>query len=464
MPPLRYMALRRYAPWDFPLRTAKRAAKLAKKTLPFTPDRARESENDALERARAALAGGVDSPVRAGRPVGGPTPTLTRGFGSRVADTAGREYIDYLCAYGPVLLGHADPRIAAAVERAMLEGAVFGATHAEEVRLAERIKERFPSIERVRFVSTGTEACMSVVRVARSFTQRAKIVRFEGCYHGHSDAMIFSAGASSLSQPDLKAGVTHGIAADVLVLPYNDAPAVEHALRDHPGEIGAILVEPVCANMGLCLPAPGYLKRLRELTQAAGALLIFDEIITGLRVAPGGAQALYRVSPDMTCIGKTLGGGLPIAAFGGRSDVMRTLAPEGPVFVGGTFSGNPACVAGAHALLDALENDPGFYDRLEGLAARLAGGLRAIISELGLGYPVVQCASMVDFMFRRGAAHRDLREAREADERAYSRYYNEMLERRILLPPSQMELMFLTGAHSEADVDLTLRAARAALA
>ncbi len=409
------------------------------------------------------LAGGVDSPVRAGKPVGAPTPFLARGTGSRVIDTHGREYIDYLCAYGPVLLGHGDQRIASAAQRAMLEGAVLGATHPQEVRLAERVRWRFPTMERVRFVSTGTEACMSAVRVARAFTRRQKFIRFEGCYHGHSDEMIFSAGASSLSVPSLAAGVTRAVAASVVVVPFNDANAVAHALREHAGEIAAIIVEPVCANMGLCMPEAEFLERLREESTAAGTLLIFDEVITGLRLGPGGAQARYGVAPDLTCIGKTVGGGLPIAAFGGRTDVMEVLAPQGQVFVGGTFSGNPACVAAAHALLDALEADPSVYDRLERTAARLAGGLQQIIDALGFGFTVVQCASMVDFMFRRGEPHRDMAHARQADAQAYARYYNAMLERGILLPPSQMELMFLTAAHSDDDVDATLEAAHEAL-
>lgn len=419
---------------------------------------------EAFAQARRVLAGGVDSPVRAGLPVGGPTPFIVSGRGSRVTDMDGREYIDYLCAYGPVLLGHADARIAEALRIALTQGAVFGATHPEEVRLAERIQELFPSMERLRFLSTGTEACMSAVRVARAFTGREKIIRFEGCYHGHSDDMIFSAGASSLSAPTLSSGVTQAVVADVLVLPYNDARAVERALRDHPDEIAAIIVEPICGNMGLCQPEPGYLHALRDQSDDCGAVLIFDEVITGLRVGYGGAQRLHRVAPDMTCIGKTLGGGLPIAAFGGRADIMTVLAPEGSVFVGGTFSGNPACVAGAHALLDVIAADPAFYSRLERVAQRLAAGLREVIAALGLGYPVVQCASMVDFMFRRGSAHRDMREARQADAHAYARYYDAMLRRGILLPPSQMELMFLTAAHSEADVDQTLVAAREALA
>ena len=423
----------------------------------------RTLSSERWERARAALAGGVDSPVRAGLPVGAPTPQIVSGHGAYIVDAQGHTYIDYLCAYGPVLLGHGDVRIANAVGRAMYEGCVFGATHPEEVRLAERVQALFPSMERLRFVSTGTEACMGALRVARAFTRRERFIRFEGCYHGHSDAMLFSAGASSLSAPSLTAGVTHGVTADVLVFPYNDADAVEGALAEHAGEVSAVIVEPVCGNMGLCLPVPGFLERLREMCARAGALLIFDEVITGLRVDRGGEQALRGIAPDLTCIGKTLGGGLPIAAFGGRADVMAVLAPDGPVFAGGTFSGNPVCVAAAHTLLDALEADPQLYGRLDAAAERLAWGLRQIIKERGLDFPVTQYASMVDLKFRQGPPHRNMQEAREADPAAYARFYHAMLERGVLLPPSQMELMFLTAAHTDADIDLTLQAASVAL-
>ena len=418
---------------------------------------------DDFVKAKAVLAGGVDSPVRAGLPVGEATPFLVSGKGAHVVDVDGREYIDYLCAYGPVLLGHADPRITRAVDAAIRKGAVFGATHPEEVRLAERVCMRFPSMERVRFVSTGTEACMSAVRVARSVTRREKIVRFAGCYHGHSDEMIFGAGASSLSSATLESGVTGGVVDDVIIVPYNDIPALDLALRQHVNDIGAVIVEPVAANMGLCLPEPGYLQALRDRTQAIGALLIFDEVITGFRLGSSGAQGAYQIRPDLTCIGKMLGGGLPIAAFGGRADIMATLAPEGPVFVGGTFSGNPASVAASHAFLDAIESDETFFVQIEGLARRLAAGLTAILKSLDLRYPVVQCGSMVDFMFRPGMPHRNMLEAKEADGKAYARYYHAMLDQGILLPPSQMELMFVTASHSEADIEATLAAVRRAL-
>ena len=415
-------------------------------------------------RARAVIAGGVDSPVRAGAAVGDAPPVVKSANGSRIIDADGREYVDYLCAYGPVLLGHGDPAIATAVRSAIDAGAVVGATHPEEVRLAERIVKHMPSMQRLRFVSTGTEACMSAARVARSFTGREKIVRFEGDYHGHSDEMIFAAGASSNSAPGIAAGVTRGAASGVIVLPYNDAEALERCLHDGGADVAAIFVEPVCANMGLVMPQPGFLETLRALATRAGALLVFDEVITGFRLGLGGAQARLRIGPDLTCIGKVLGGGLPIAAFGGRADVMARLAPDGPVFQGGTFSGNPLCVAAANALLDRLESDEEFYADLEALAVRLADGARDAIRDAGKDYPVVQCGSIVDFMFRPGLPHTNYRQAREADADAYARYYWAMLDAGIFLAPSPMEVMFLTAAHTEEDVDRTIAAMSAALA
>lgn len=409
-------------------------------------------------RAARALAGGVDSPVRAGVPTASPPPMLASALGSRVYDVDGRAYIDYLCAYGPVLVGHADPAIANAVHLAAQRGAVTGVTHVEEVRLAERIRAHLPSMERLRFVSTGTEACMSAARVARSFTRREKIVRFAGNYHGHADEMIFGAGASSNSAPSLAAGVTTATVGNVLILPYNDARALESCLERHGDEVAAIFLEPVCANMGLVLPRPGYLEAARAAATRTGALLVFDEVITGFRLGLCGAQGRYRVRPDLTCIGKVLGGGLPIAAFGGREDVMACLAPDGAVFQGGTFSGNPLCVAAAHALLDRLEGDTTLYASLDALGARLAQGARNAIAVAGLRYPVVHLGSIVDFMFRDGYPHADYDGATQSDTSAYARYYWKMLAAGIYLPPSRMEVMFLTAAHTESDIDATISA------
>ena len=418
------------------------------------------SETSGFARARRSMAGGVSSPVRAGAVVGGAPPVIARARGSRIVDAAGREYIDYLCAYGPVLLGHADERIALAVDRACRQGAVLGGTHPEEVRLAERLGQAMPSMQRVRFVSTGTEACASAVRVARAFTGRPKIIRFGGNYHGHSDAMIFNAGAASNSRADMRAGITQGVAGDVIVLPYDDLQALGAAFSHEGGRVAAVILEPVVGNMGLVLPSDGYLAGIRSLSTRHGALLIFDEVITGFRLGLGGAQALFGVTPDLTCVGKVLGGGLPIAAFGGRADVMAVLAPDGHVFQGGTFSGNPVCVAAAHALLDAIESDPFFYNRLSAKGSRLARGARHALADAGLDFPVVQLGSIVDFMFRSGCAHRTFDEAKLADAGSYARYYWAMLERGIFLPPSQMEVMFLTASHSDEDIDRTVDAMR----
>lgn len=418
----------------------------------------------AFDRARGSLAGGVDSPVRAGKPMGGPPPVIASAHGSKVTDVDGREYVDYLCAYGPVLLGHGDAAIAAAVSAAAASGTVLGVTHPEETRLAERIRGHVPSMERMRLVSTGTEACMSAARLARAYTRRDKIVRFAGDYHGHADDMIFSAGASSDSAPSIEAGVTAATASNVVILPYDDVEAVERCFGATGDEIAALFVEPVCANMGLVVPSPGFLRALRDITARAGTVLVFDEIITGFRLGLGGAQAAFGVAPDLTCVGKTLGGGLPIAAFGGREEIMARLAPDGPVFQGGTFSGNPLCVASAHAFLDRLEGDPGLYERLDALGARLADGARSALRDAGLDYPVVQLGSIVDFMFRSGAPHRTLVQAREADRDAYARYYWRMLGEGVYLAPSPLEVMFLTAAHSDADVDATIAAMRRALA
>ena len=399
----------------------------------------------------------MDSPVRAGRAVSTTPPAIASARGSRVTDAEGREFVDYVCAYGATLLGHADARIVEAVCAAAMGGTVFGATHLEEVRLAERVRGHFPSMQRLRFVSTGTEAVMSAIRVARGFTGRRRLVRFEGNYHGHADEMIFSAGASSNSQASLDCGVTEAVRDNVSVLPYSDADALERELRSRGDSTAAVLLEPVCGNMGLVIPDAGYLDSVRSLCDRHGALLVFDEVITGLRRGLAGAPARLP-TPDLTCIGKALGGGLPIAAYGGRADVMARLAPDGAVFQGGTFSGNPLCVAAAHALLDALESDPDFYRRIDGLARRLAAGASAALAAHGLRYPVVQIASMVDFMFRDGPPHRTFGEARQADVAAYARYYRAMLDRGVHLPPSPMEVMFLTGAHSNADVDATTAA------
>jgi glutamate-1-semialdehyde 2,1-aminomutase len=416
------------------------------------------------DRARRTLAGGVDSPVRAGKAVGNAPPMIVSASGARVVDADGRGYLDYQCAYGPVLLGHAPPAITAAVTQAMAAGAVFGSTHPEEVRLAERLVCAIPSMERVRFVSTGTEACASALRVARGYTGRPKFIRFSGNYHGHTNEMIFSAGASTNTGPGSASGVTQAVVDDAIVVPFNDLEAVAEAFERNLSSVAALILEPVVGNMGLVVPDDGYLEALRDLATRHGALLIFDEVITAIRLGLGGAQAMFGVVPDLTCVGKALGGGMPIAAFGGRTDVMDVLAPSGAVFQGGTFSGNPVCVAAAHALLDAIEAEPMVYSRLDALAKRLADGARTVIADAGLEYPVVQIGSIVDFLFRAGTPHRNFAQASTADGAAYARFYWAMLERGVHLAPSPMEVMFVTAAHTDGDIDYTIGAMRESLA
>jgi glutamate-1-semialdehyde 2,1-aminomutase len=410
------------------------------------------------------LAGGASSPVRAGAAVGGAPFVHVRGRGAYAFDGAGRAYVDYVMAYGPLLFGHAHPELCLGLDEIAARGTVFGSTHPEEMRLAERIAGHLPSIERLRFVSTGTEAVMSAIRVARAFTGRATIVRFAGNYHGHCDAALHGAGASAEAAGSRASGIPHGASADVIVARYNDLADVERLLRGRASDLAAILVEPIAGNMGLVRPAAGFLEGLFARARAAGALVIFDEVITWLRVGLGGAQGMYGLRPDLTALGKAMGGGYPLAAFGGRSDVMGALAPQGRAFTGGTFSGNPFAVAIGHRVLDLVERDPELHDRLERTARRLADGLRGAVSDAALMFPVTQFGSMVDLKFRRGPPVIDYDEARQADRRTFAAYYHAMRERGVLLAPSHNELMFLSTAHGDAEVDRTIAAARDALA
>lgn len=409
-----------------------------------------------MERAVEFLAGGCDSPVRSGWAVGGPMFVQGGASGAYVHDEAGHRYIDYVMAYGPLFFGHTNSALTQGLDARAAAGFVWGSTHHDEVRLARRIREHLPSMERLRFVSTGTEAMMSAVRVARAFTRRDAVLKFAGNYHGHFDVALIAAGASAGAGTG---GIPSGVRRDVLVARYNDLLSVDDAVQARAHDLAAILVEPIAANMGLILPEPGFLEGLRERAHRWGALLIFDEVVTWLRFGLGGAQQRLGVAPDLTALGKIMGGGLPIAAFGGRADVMSVLAPEGDAFTGGTHGGNPFCVAMAHRVLDLLEANPQYYAEMKTLAGRLAGGLRAILSQHGLPYAVVHDESVVDFKFRAGAPSRNFDDVRRADKDAYARYYHAMLGRGVLLPPSQNEVMFLSTAHTVADVDETLAAA-----
>ena len=412
----------------------------------------------AAERARSVLAGGCDSPVRSGWSVGEPMFVQGSAEGAYVYDEAGRRYIDYVMAYGPLLFGHTHPALTTGLDDLARNGFVWGSTHLEEVRLAERIRTYLPSMEKMRFVSSGTEAVMSAVRVARAFTKRDVILKFAGNYHGHFDLALLDAGASAHTTHARYGGIPNGVLQDAIVARYNDLDSVDALLRGREGSLAAILVEPICANMGYVPPVHGFIEGLRERCDRYGAVLIFDEVITWLRLGLQGAQGRLGLTPDLTTIGKIMGGGAPIAAFGGSVDLMSTLAPDGAVFTGGTHAGNPFCVAMAHRVLDLLERHPEYYMQMESLARRLAGGLRSIFGRRGVSYAVVQDESIVDFKFRAGPPNRNYDDARGADKPAYAAYYRAMLDRGIFLPPSQNEVMFLSTAHTEHDVDETLAA------
>ena len=414
--------------------------------------------NDLVLRANAVLAGGCDSPVRSGWGVGGAPFMQSRGDGAYAYDENGERYIDYIMAYGPLLFGHNHPALTSNLDELAQRGLVYGSTHAEEIRLAERIRGYLPSMQRTRFVSSGTEAVMSAIRVARAYTNRNLILKFAGNYHGHFDLALLNAGASAHTADAKASGIPEGVMRDVTVARYNDLESVDELLRGREDDLAAIIVEPIVGNMGYVTPVPGFLRGLRERTERYGALLIFDEVITWLRFGLEGAQARVGITPDMTTIGKIMGGGFPIAAFGGREDVMAVLAPQGSTFTGGTHAGNPFCVGMVHRVLDLLEAHPEYYAQMDALGKRLADGIRAIFERRNLPYAVVQHESVVDFKFRPGPPNRNYDDALAADKKKYAAYYHEMRKRKILLPPSQNEVMFVSTAHTPQDIDETLTA------
>ena len=412
-------------------------------------------------RAEGLFPGGVNSPVRAYRAVGGEPPIIVRGDGARVWDADGVEYLDYVGAFGPFILGHAHPAVVAAVTDQARRGGPFGATSPGEVELAERIRDAMPSLERLRFVSSGTEAVMSALRLARAATGRELIVKFEGGYHGHVDSLLAQAGSglATLALP-ASGGVPAAVASGTLLARYNDLASVRALFAAHGEGIAAVIVEPVAANVGVVPPAAGFLEGLRTLTREHGALLIFDEVITGFRVARGGAQSRYGVVPDLTTLGKIIGGGLPVGAYGGRADLMALIAPSGPVYQAGTLSGHPLAMAAGCATLDLL--DPDLYDGLERSSAALEAGLRGAIEELEARASVSRVGSLLTLFFRH-TAPRDFDEVREADSDAFARFHAAMRESRILLPPASQEAWFVSAAHTDADIQRTIGAARDAL-
>jgi glutamate-1-semialdehyde 2,1-aminomutase len=419
--------------------------------------------------AQAIFPGGVNSPVRAWKSVGGEPRFIARGEGARIYDVDGNAYLDYIGSWGPLVLGHAHPRVIAAIQDAAARGTSYGAPCELEIKLGERITAAMPSLEMMRFVSSGTEATMSAIRIARAFTRRDKIIKFDGGYHGHADFLLSKAGSgvATLGLPD-SAGVPAAIAATTLIAPYNDLNATIRLFDSRPDEIAAIIVEPIAANMGVVPPQKGFLAGLRELTRAKGALLIFDEVISGFRTAWGGAQSLFNVRPDLTCLGKIIGGGLPVGAYGGRLDIMQMVAPLGPVYQAGTLSGNPLAMAAGLAALDAIAewgsvgSGRDAYARLDALGAQLETGLSDAACALGIPITVNRVGSLLTAFFTDQPVT-DYESAKSSDKPAYGKFFHAMLDRGCYLAPSQFEAAFISLAHTQDDIARTAEAARESL-
>lgn len=409
--------------------------------------------------AQRLIPGGVNSPVRAFRGVGGIPRFIERGQGPYLWDADGHRYVDYVLSWGPLILGHAHPRVVEAIIRQVRCGTSFGAPTELETRLAELIVERMPAIEMVRFVNSGTEATMSALRLARAFTGREKIIKFEGCYHGHADMLLVQAGSgvATLGLPD-SPGVPRGATQDTLVAPYNNLNAVAALFEQYPDAIAAVIVEPVAGNMGVVLPAEGFLAGLRDLCTRYGALLIFDEVMTGFRVHPGGAQALYGISPDLTCLGKVIGGGLPVGAYGGRREIMQMVAPAGPMYQAGTLSGNPLAMAAGIATLEELR-EASVWEGLERKTRRLCQGIGQAAQAAGVPIYQTQVGSMFCAFFQAGPVT-DYASARRSDTARYARFFHAMLGQGVYLAPSQFEAGFLSTAHGDEEIEATIAAAQ----
>jgi len=418
----------------------------------------RSKSDQLFTEALKYIPGGVNSPVRAFRAVGGQPFFVNKAKGARVWDVDGNEYLDYVGTWGPAILGHAYPKIIDAVRAAAQDGTSFGIPNPFEVSLAKTICAWVSSVQKVRMCNSGTEACMSAIRLARGFTNRDKIIKFDGCYHGHADSLLVKAGSGALTfgNPD-SAGVPAAFTQHTIVLPYNDTDAVKAAFTANPQQVAGIIVEPVPGNAGLYLPKPGYLEFLREITRAHGALLIFDEVMTGFRLAKGGAQECFGITPDLSCFGKVIGGGLPVGAFGGRADIMDCLAPLGPVYQAGTLSGNPVAMAAGIAALEELAASDA-YTTLEQLGAALETGMRDAAQSAGVPVQFNRCGSMFCGYFSAEPVH-NVADAMKSDRERFARYFHGMLAEGVYLAPSQFEAGFLSTAHSAADIEKTMAAA-----
>jgi len=418
----------------------------------------RENSNRFFEQAKKLIPGGVNSPVRACKSVGADPVFIDLAEGCLIFDADGNGYIDYVGSWGPMILGHRHPAVIKEIKSALNKGISFGAPTELEIKLAGMIIEAVPSIEMVRMVNSGTEATMSAIRLARGFTRRDMIIKFDGCYHGHSDSLLVEAGSgvATLGIPG-SPGVPESFVAGTLSLPYNDIKSVEKTMKKHGSKIACVIVEPVAGNMGLVPPADGFLAALRELTEKYRSLLIFDEVMTGFRVAYGGAQSLYGILPDLTCLGKIIGGGLPVGAYGGKREIMEMIAPRGPVYQAGTLSGNPLAMAAGIATLTQIKK-PGFYDKLEAMSNKLGKGLQDAARKAGIKVSVERTGSMLG-MFFTGKKVVDFKSAKTSDLKMFSAYYRQMLEEGIYLAPSQYEALFVSSAHEAEHIERTIEAA-----
>jgi glutamate-1-semialdehyde 2,1-aminomutase len=416
-----------------------------------------------FEKAKQFIPGGVNSPVRAFRAVGGSPLFMKRAKGAFLFDEDGNEFIDLINSWGPMILGHAHPVVEEAVRNALHDSASFGAPTAREVEMAELICSIIPSVERVRMVNSGTEATMSAIRVARGYTGRDKIIKMEGCYHGHGDSFLIAAGSGALTfgTPD-SPGVTKGTARDTLIAPFNDLVAVENLIRENRDEVASIILEPVVGNMGCVPPAPGYLEGLRSICDQHGIVLIFDEVMTGFRLAAGGAQEKFGVKPDLTTLGKIIGGGLPVGAYGGRKEIMECVSPAGPVYQAGTLSGNPLAMAAGLAMLRYIAQNPSIYDQLEKVSGALSVGMEAEIKQVGLNFTINRVGSMLTLFFT-DAQVVDFSTAKSADASLFAKYFQHMLGQGVYLPPSQFEAMFISTSIDQDIVERILASHRKAL-